>query len=333
MGKSAIIAIDLETDLVGELWFQFFIDSSWYPNYPPSLPTAYEIQLSADSTDGQDGTWLTVQTINDNNRATRTHRFTVPTGNYHWIRLHVTDGHSDAKEPTGKDLRVREIRVYRPDSAVALPDTFALYGDSLVANSFDAISTSGFAQAVQNKRGDTHDLILFTFGLAGQNSSGFLDSSSEVDIVDALNIDQLHSNSRFWGISIGTNDAIDGAAGLTQPDSNLSQYDERLEALINRIITNGGVPIIARIPDTDESRGGFGDLPAKKKLLADIDHLAAVECQLKRGLWMGEGDQCDHGLNMTFFCAYCSQKLLPSRHVEEQITHCHRRARRGAAIL
>lgn len=265
--KSSTIAINLETDLAGELWFQFFGDSNWYPDPPQPVPVNYQLQVSADSTDGEDGTWFTLQTVSDNDRASRTHRVTVPSDGYQWMRLLVTDGSSDSNEEAGNNFKLREIRVYQPAAAVTRPDTFALYGDSLVADAFDAINVSGFAHAVQTKRDAPHDLLFSTYGLVGQNSTGFLDGDGPFDMYDAFALDDMQANGRFWGIGIGTNDSADAG--------NTAQYGERLDAVVAQIIQNGGVPIVARIPDTDESRGGFGDLTTKKKILADIDRIAA----------------------------------------------------------
>ncbi|MFK7800372.1 MAG: PA14 domain-containing protein [Anaerolineae bacterium] len=278
LGKSSILAFDLQTNLTGDLWFQFFTNSIWYPNtgLVNSLPEDYKIQVSADSTNGQDGSWVTVESIKDNNRATRLHRVTVPNGGYSWLRMMVTNGSWNKSSESGNDFQIREVRVYQPVGSANQPDSFTLYGDSLTANAFDAINASGWAEAAKALRASNSDIIFSALGLSGQNSVGLTDSSDDSDIFDAFNLDQMQTNSRFWGISVGTNDSNDKAAGLQLPNSNVSQYDERLDSLIQTMISNGQIPIIARIPDTVESRGGYGDLAAKKKLLGDIDTIAAA---------------------------------------------------------
>lgn len=278
IGTSAIIAIDLETDLTGELWFQFFSDSNWYPIDSPytSIPANYQIQVSADSSNGQDGNWSTAATISDNDRSARLHRMVIPSGNYRWIRMLVTDGAWNTTDAAGNDFKLREIRVYRPNSgATSRPDTFALYGDSLTAGAFDAINLSGFSHAVKTKRGNSNDLIMATFGLSGQNASGLLNGDGQVDLYDAFAMDDMQNNITYWGIGLGTNDSGDGASGLDFDSSNVSQYDERLESAVSALIANGRIPLVARFPDTDESRGGFGDIESKRKVLADIDRIAA----------------------------------------------------------
>ncbi len=277
LGKVAVIAVDLEQDLTGELWIQTFSDSSWYPVDSPftSVMSNYDVQVSADSTNGQDGNWVTVQSVTGNNRVSRLHRVTVPGGGYSWMRIHVTDGAWDTTSAPGKDFKLREVRVYKPNGGTTNPDSFALYGDSLTAGAFDAINQSGLADHIQAERGNNNDLIVVTMGLSGQNATGLTNNSDVNDIYDSLALDNMESNIRFWGISIGTNDAGDGAAGLQESFTNVSQYDERLDAAVADLIAKGRVPIVARIPDTVEERGGFGDLEAKRKVLADIDRIAA----------------------------------------------------------
>ncbi len=278
MGKVAVIAIDLGQDIAGDLWIQTFSDSSWYPVDSPftSVMANYDIQVSPDSTNGTDGTWVNIQSIENNNRVSRLHRVTVPSAGHRWMRIHIRDGAFDTTSTPGKDFKVREIRVYKPNGTANKPDSFALYGDSLTAGAFDAINQSGLASHIQAFRGNNNDMIMVTMGLSGQNGTGLTNNSGSVnDIYDALALDNMESNVRYWGISIGTNDAGDGAAGLQESFTNVSQYDERLEAIVADLISKGRVPIVARIPDTVESRGGFGDLEAKRKVLADIDRIAA----------------------------------------------------------
>ncbi|MGB1252851.1 MAG: IPT/TIG domain-containing protein [Candidatus Promineifilaceae bacterium] len=283
LAQTAIIAVDLEQTLSGSFYFQFFSDNNWYPrldeaSYRPSFPRDYTIELSADSTTGFDGTWTPFVTVTNNSRDSRSHYFTVPNGSHQWLRMRVTDGINDRTTAAGRDFSLREIRLYQTASTSGLrPDSVAHYGDSLSADAFQLLGPQGFAQLVRSGTRSSTDLMFTSFGLSGQNSSGFVDQPSvDHDIHDALALDNLDTHALYWGISIGINDAFDGESRLTDPNSNIYHYPARLDAIVQALIAQGRVPIVARIADTDESQGGFGDFASKKYVLEAIDTVAAT---------------------------------------------------------
>lgn len=281
-GETAIVAIDLGQVLEGEYSFSYFVNGNWYPRpntgtFPESNPQDYVLAVSADSTDGINGTWLDLMTITGNDRSTRQHTVNIPAGGYTWFRMVVTDGNADATTPTGRDFTLREIRLHEVNST-SHPDAFALYGDSLTASGFEIIGSQGFAARVAEARGATvtQDVRFTSFGLSGQNSTGLLDTAGTAyEIYDALALDQMETNTRFWGIALGTNDSNDGAAALGVPGFNVTEYGNRLDAAVADMISRGIVPLVARIPDTDDSLGGYGELATKIKILQDIDTVAA----------------------------------------------------------
>ena len=69
-GETAVIAMQFDDPLAGEHIFQFYADSNWYPNGggSKSTPADYRLQVSADSTDGSDGSWETVFEVEGNGR-------------------------------------------------------------------------------------------------------------------------------------------------------------------------------------------------------------------------------------------------------------------------
>ncbi len=281
LGEVAIIAVDLQQELLGDYFFSYFVNGNWYPrpnsgSYPESNPRNYEMQVSADSTDGVDGTWQTLLTITDNDRSQRTHKLTVPAGGYNWLRMRVTDGNADASPTPGNDFGLREIRLFAPTGSGNRPDSFVIYGDSLTASNFETIGSTGFAADVKALRGVEQDMMLTTFGLSGQNSSGLVNHAGiDYDIYDALALDDMQTNAYFWGIGLGTNDANDPEDAIGVNGFNVEEYGSRLDAAVADLIASGRVPIVARIPDTDESLGGYGTLVTKRKILADIDAVVA----------------------------------------------------------
>ena len=315
----ASVAINLDDPLDGDYAFQFFTNNNWYERGPGfsfvnSYPEEYVLQLSADSTDGVDGTWTDVASITGNKRSTRLHTFTASAGdNYTWFRFYVTHGIGDQSSyGTGEhDFALREIRLYEAQAAdLSKPDSFAIYGDSLTADAFEIISHQGVAQLIQAQRGTDSESVFTSYGLSGQNSSGFVDSTTtNHDIYDALTLDDSDENTRYWGIAIGTNDAAEGSGNIGVPFTNITEYPTRLDALVQDLIAQGLVPIIHRIPDTNEADGGFGDLGSKAKILKDIDTIAATyqlipgpdlytafrrNLEVDSGSWFRPGDGTHH---------------------------------------
>ena len=285
LGQAGIVAVDVGQTLAGNYYFQFFSENNWYPrldevSYRHSFPRDYTVQISADSTNGLDGTWTSVITVTNNIRSIRNHHFTVSSSSASWVRLHVTDGITDHTATAGRDFSLREVRLYEANTASTLrPDSVAHYGDSLSADAFQLIGPQGFAELARTTSTPTpsNDLMFTSFGLSGQNSSGFVDQPTvDYDIHDALALDNLDTHALYWGLSIGVNDVANGAANISNPNSNIYHYPARLDTIVQTLIAQGRVPILARITDTDESQGGFGDLASKKHVLEAIDTVAAT---------------------------------------------------------
>ena len=279
LGKTAVLAFEVEEAMVGDHYFQFFAESSWYSSQPDtgadSYPHHYTLEVSNNSTDGLNGDWLVLETVAGNVKGIGLHPIQVPSGGYTWFRMRVTDGTNDTTDVAGKDFKMKEIRLYRPVGGGDPIDSFVIYGDSITADAFATIGFHGLSNRLKQGRGDTYDPIVTTLGLSGQNSGGLLDEETDFDIYDALDRYGYDDTTVYWGIALGTNDSGDGASGIGVPWSNLEQFDDRLDEAVTMLIARGKVPIIARIPDTDEGQGGFGDIVSKQKILADIDQIAA----------------------------------------------------------
>ena len=284
LGKVTTIAYQFSQPLSGEHIFQFVTDNVWYErqvdtSYLHSVPETYFLEVSADSTNGSDGNWETVFEMSGNKRSTRMHRFEISAeSNATWFRMRVTDGLTNfSEEFDGRDFALRELRLYSvTGDSRTRPDAAAIYGDSLTADAFEALGFSGLPHAVKQLRGGDNDLIFTSYGLAGQNSSGLeVRSENNHDIYDAFALDDAATQIRYWFIGLGTNDAFDGSAALNAPNTNLYEHERRLDQFVQDAVVRGLVPIVARIPQTDESKGGFGDFASKQHVLGNIDRIAA----------------------------------------------------------
>ncbi len=281
--EAAIIAIDTGDVLEGMYIFQFYTNGDWYPrldeeSFHDSSPRDYEIQVSADSTDGLDGDWQTVFRTRDNQRSTRTHRFEVSGDNgYRWLRFYVTDGITDHSDEVGRDFALREIRLFEAQgNGNGKPYSFGLYGDSLTTVAFELMGKDGFANQLKTLRESEDDILTTVFGVIGKNSEGLLDlKRDDSDIFDALSIDENQARLRYWGIALGSNDSLGSAETITQTGTALGDFGARLGNTVSLLIDLERAPMLARLPDIDEARDEYSSLATKKHILREIDLINA----------------------------------------------------------
>lgn len=275
---TATLTVDTEQTLAGVYYFQFYVNGDWYPrldeeSFYDSYPRDYSVQVSADGT-----TWENVVRVMDNQRATRTHRFEVAAeAGYRLVRLVVTDGITDRSDAAGRDFALREIRLFEEQPATAeRPYAFGLYGDSLTTTAFELKGTDGFAGQVSQQSGSEYDLMTTVFGVIGKDTTGIqnLDWDNS-DIYDAMNIDDNATRLRYWGIALGTNDSRGPEETIQQEGTSLGDFGVRLDDITRTLIEMGRVPMIARIPDTDAARDGYGTPATKAHILREIDRVNA----------------------------------------------------------
>jgi acyl-CoA thioesterase-1 len=97
------------------------------------LPGAYEIQVSNDSSNGQDGSWTNVVTVTDN--AVRTRGHAIDFGGKSWVKLLIT-----ALPPNAANgVTIGEIDVHDISATGSrMPDdTWLFLGDSISAFAYD----------------------------------------------------------------------------------------------------------------------------------------------------------------------------------------------------
>lgn len=276
-GGSAIVAVDLEQAISGTYYFQHFGFSSWYgDSYPfwytdnELKPQAYMIEVSADTTDGIDGNWLSVYTEWYSTRGSRLHKIEVPDGGYSWIRMSTSIGRN------GPQVWMKEMRLYESSNdATTDLDMIAIYGDSITDGAFYHIGETGLSLQISGKIGSADEPIFTPFGLSGQTATGLIEQADiDHDIFDAFALDNVGSMARYWGIALGSNDMGYADFSIGVEGSDLEEFDERVEAMVQLMISQNKVPIIARIPDNNEALSG-SVLATKKKILNDIDRIAA----------------------------------------------------------
>jgi len=189
-------------------------------------PQDYSIAVSADSTNGVDGTWKTVVTVTGNQTRVREHL--LPFAGQSWVKMTITKGQTQVSQPY---VFVDQIDLY--DVSTSLNDTFFFSGDSITAIAYDRFDANqpSFAELVHASF-PQHFPAMLDGGLGGWNSDGAV---QDIDLWLSLNPD-IH----YWILGWGTNDAFDQVT----PD----HFRANLQTLVDKIKQAGHVPIISHIP-------------------------------------------------------------------------------------
>ncbi len=213
-----------------------------YTDRKYGAPVDYRIETSADSTNGEDGTWRTAVSVTGNPVRTRAHAFDF--AGQRWVRLAVTGLSPDVFR---WGLQVDEIDVHdlsggRGEAALARQpggfDVWVFFGDSLTSAVFDRAPEHqpSFAEAVAARHPGHFPAIVG----AGYGSLHHSDAVRRIDEVLALNPD-----AKVIALSFGSND-WDPAA-----------FRKDLLEVIGRVRAAGKIPIVPRIPFRADAREDF----------------------------------------------------------------------------
>lgn len=189
-------------------------------------PGAYRIETSADSTDGENGSWTPVVDVPSVRTHGAAHAF--PFAGRRWVRLVVTA--APAKSPNG--VQIDEIAIH--DASSGAQDTWFFMGDSITAFAFGRSVPRGLGFADQvHERHRSFEPVVVNGGIGSEKTD---EGIGHLDAWLATNPD-VH----FWGIGYGTNDAAGDGADATRFGANL-------RTLVGRLKAAGRVPILASIP-------------------------------------------------------------------------------------
>jgi hypothetical protein len=192
-------------------------------NYDATLygaPWDYQIQISSDSVNGDDGEWTTVVDAQNNAVAARSHE--IAGENFQWIRFRITRGGALIDE-----IDIHDLSQCSPGGAW---DTWGFIGDSITADAFwrDAKAGTAFNRRVNELCPERYPSMI-NFGIGGNKASHVRDRlQATIDLNPAI---------YFWAIGVGTNYSGD-----------VEQYEECMREIIKILSDNGKQPIIARIP-------------------------------------------------------------------------------------
>jgi acyl-CoA thioesterase I len=197
-----------------------------YTDIQYGAPASYRVESSADSTNGNNGTWRVEATVTGNSVRTRAHSFEFDGRS--WVRLSITG----APDPTS-GVSIDEIDVH--DASDGTDDSWLFFGDSITAFAYDRDTPADQPSFAEN----IHALYpgyfpaLINGGIGGETTNDGLRR-----LATAL---QLNPDYHYVGIGYGTNDAWSNALSP-------AQFRTNLQSMIDRIVAAGRVPVLARIP-------------------------------------------------------------------------------------
>jgi acyl-CoA thioesterase-1 len=209
-------------------------------------PGAYRIETSADSTDGEDGTWRKAAEV----LVATTHggSDTFAFDGQRWVRFVVT--RTPDQSPNG--VQISEIDVH--DVTVGASDSWFFVGDSITALAFNRAPSHqpSFAAWVHERRPGYFPVMI------DGGTGGYKSDEGAAHIGDWLARNpELH----FWAIGYGTNDAAGNSTDTTRFRANL-------QTIVDSVRGAGRVPILASIPFASD--GEHRNIPAFNRVVAEL---------------------------------------------------------------
>lgn len=198
-------------------------------------PGPYRIEVSADSDDGEDGTWKTVAEVAENSVRGRTHAFDF--AGQRWVRWSVL---GPSKQTYEYGVQPDEVDLH--DVSAGADETFFFLGDSITAFAFDrADAHQPSVAALLAKAHPGHFPVMVNGGI------GFEKAADGLKRLPGLLAD--NAALKYWCIGYGTNDAAGNG-------TDTSGFEKDLEAIIALLKKEGRVPVLARIPFAPQEHDG-----------------------------------------------------------------------------
>ena len=218
-------------------------------------PGSYHVDVSADSSDGEDGTWKTVVDMPAVGTHAQAHAFDF--AGMRWVKLVVTS--APAVSPNG--VQITEIDVH--DASLGASDTWFFMGDSITAFAFDQgnAHAPSFAALIHERHPEFFPATI-DGGIGGEKAS---DGAAHVDDWLARN-----PSMHYFAIGYGSNDSAGDA-------SDTSGFRASMAAIVRRLRSAGRVPIVATIPYASD--GHHAHIPDFNLAIEEI----RVESSLPKG--------------------------------------------------
>jgi lysophospholipase L1-like esterase len=220
------------------------------------LPAAYRIEVSADSTNGSDGTWMPRVTVGDASTSpnqVRTRAHALDFAGMTWVKMTITAAPAN-ESSNGVQLGEIDIHDISATGSGLPDDTWFFMGDSITAFAYDraAAHQPSFARAV-NTASPTFYPAMINGGIGGELSRDGLARLAHVL--------ELNPDFRFFALGYGTNDAANGQLPT-------ATFRTNLQSMIDMLMGAGRIPILARIPYAGD--GSHGMIPAYNTVIDEL---------------------------------------------------------------
>ena len=236
------------------------------------LPAAYSIEVSADSTNGADGTWTTA--VPSVTNAVRTRGHAIDFAGKSWVKMVVTGTPTNA----AGNVIIAEIDVHDISATgTGLPeDTWFFMGDSITAFAYDRrmANQPSFAELIHTAA-PAYMPAMINGGIGSELTANGL---ARLDEMLALNPDY-----RFFAITYGTNDSWGDK-------TDTSLFRSNLQAMIDKLKAAGREPVLSHIPYSDD--GAHDTLAVFNTVIDELTQQNGLQIGPDLTTWfMGHTDQ------------------------------------------
>lgn len=216
-------------------------------------PGSYRLETSADSSDGEDGSWRVAAEVAGNTVRARGHL--VDFAGQRWLRLSVL-----GPSPTTNADNVRLDELDAHDASAKGTDSWFFLGDSITAMAFNRgapMHQPSFQELIHAR----HPAF---FPAQINGGTGFMIVERALGKLDEWLA--LAPGMHYWAVLLGTNDSSGN-------NRDTASFRKRLDQLVKRLLAAGKVPVLARIPYASD--GQHDHIPEFNKV---IEAVAAANC-------------------------------------------------------
>lgn len=189
------------------------------------FPVDYDLLISSNSTNGEDGDWEIAKSIRGSIVSARGHAIDFKGAS--WAKMHILKGGGS----------IDEIQVF--DISTSADDVWFFVGTSITANTFKGTPPEkNYADLITEKHPGYNPAII----------RGGIGCISSTDLVNNLpKYLKMAGNTNFWAIEMGTNDAWGGT------NDGVATFKSNLQLVVDSCKSHGITPVIARVLATNDS--------------------------------------------------------------------------------
>lgn len=216
------VAIHLDAGPAKVLVAWYNNESYQFEDYLHGALGSYTLQVSADSTNGDDGKWLTVQSVSHNYYRVRERL--IPFAGMSWVRIQISSA------ANGSWVGLDQISIF--DASHGAQDTWVFLGDSITNVSFYATDPSQMTYA-----GAIHRMTRIYYPMVMNGGEDATTSAyARQHIWEWL---RANPDVRFWVLGYGINDITSGVSTST--------YEQNMESIIGAVVKMGRIPIVPQV--------------------------------------------------------------------------------------